>query len=104
MLNELFEKLPYEIAFKILTYAQPHNCVEIMTGYWRQLHNIKMQTIVEDIDRIYNEMKENNDTGFDFEDNEDFWGYYMYEESPQRDINQGRIESYNNGLENVYPW
>lgn len=87
MLNELFDKLPEYVAFKILTY-KPHPDAELIKEFWRihylweRLHNIGMFRIRQDIDRIYADMNDWNEQEGE-EDDVTFYFHYMYTESPQ---------------------
>jgi len=88
MLNELFEKFPDYVAFQILTY-RPHPDAELIKEHWRQrhnwlmwrsMHNAGMWRIRLDIDRIYDEMlNEEDELGVPFGG---FAVYYMYNGSP----------------------
>ena len=90
MLNELFEKVPEYVAFKILTY-KPHPDAELIKEFWRihylwkRLHNIGMFRIRQDIDRIYGEMvNDEDDIGVSFGG---FSNYYMDHHSPNAENN-----------------
>jgi len=90
MINELFETLPEYVAFKILTYM-PHKTADMIKEYWRihylwkRLHNIGMSRIIQDIDRIYAEMIDDEiDVGLSFGG---FSNYYMDHHSPNADNN-----------------
>ena len=80
MIQELFDVFPEYIAFKILTYA-PHKTAEIMRQHWDFIeHESNMVNVLTDIERTYDDMLwEEDHMGVTF----GFYGYYMYNISPQ---------------------
>ena len=75
MINELFEKLPTEIAFMILTY-QPHQTAVIINDYFKQE---RMSDIVEELSYRFKDASWHVKTyfGSDVIDDGDFYGYYF---------------------------
>jgi hypothetical protein len=92
MLNyyELFENLPEYIAFQILTYM-PHKTADMIRKHWHNKYLGEFKINVE------NMILSEDDTGIPYTN---FYGYYMYNESPQWGDNVA-VESMriNNGIE-----
>lgn len=87
MLDELYKIFPVEIVFQILTY-RPHKNAEMIKEFWRihylwkRMHNIGMRKVDEEMTNLTAEMREaEEEVGADFGG---FYGYYMYNQSPQQ--------------------
>jgi hypothetical protein len=73
MINELFEIFPEYIAFQILTYT-PHKTADMIRKHWHFKNIIKIIKIINE------EMIDpENTTGIPYTN---FYGWYMYNESP----------------------